>query len=116
MSSTEKRNEIFVKIGERIRYYRIKSGLTQEKVSEMVGITQKHLSRIESGYHDSHFVTIMEIAKALKVPIDVFTEDLDENSNTELINIIISEMKDMNRSQLQMLRDNIDIIKKYQFS
>ena len=46
----------------------------------------------------------------------MFTEDLDENSNTELINIIISEMKDMNRSQLQMLRDNIDIIKKYKFS
>ncbi len=113
MSKSNNRSEINIKIGERIRYYRIKANLTQEELSEQIGISQKHLSRIESGYHNSHFVTIMEIAKALNVPVDVFTEDLGENPNGELINIIISEIRDMSYNQLKMLRDNINVIRNY---
>ncbi|MBP3360724.1 MAG: helix-turn-helix transcriptional regulator [Clostridia bacterium] len=115
MGKADTRNEAYIKIGERIRYYRLKAGLTQEAVSEYVGITQKHLSRIESGYHNSHFITIAAIAKAINVPIDVFAEDLDENVNAALINTIVAEMSNMNDSQLQMLKDNIETIKKYKF-
>lgn len=114
MSKPEIKNETYVKIGRRIQHYRLKAGLTQEKVAEYAGITQKHLSRIEAGYHNSHFDTIMLIAQAIGVPIDAFAEDSDENSNVALLNMIMAEIADMSRGQLEMLKDNIDVIKKYE--
>lgn len=113
MSKSIKRSETNIKIGERIRYYRTKANLSQEELAEHIGLTQKHISRIEGGYHNSYFVTILGIAKALNVPIDVFAEDLGDDPNSELINIIISEMKDMSYQQLRMLRDNLNVIKNY---
>ena len=113
MNKSQSRNPINVKIGERIRYYRQKAGLTQEAVAEQIGLTQKHISRIEGGYHNSLFITIMEIAKAINIPIDALTEDVYENSNSALVNTIISEITNMEKSQLEMLRDNIETIKKY---
>lgn len=113
MSQSNKKNKVNIKIGKKIRDYRTKAGLTQDELSELVGITQKHLSRIESGYHNSHFVTIMAIANALNVPIDAFAEDIDNGANTSLINTIIAKTSDLNHSQLKMLHDIIDIIKNY---
>lgn len=113
MSKADKRNLVNIQIGERIRYYRKKAGLSQEEVAEKIGLTQKHISRIEGGYHSSLFITIMMIAKAVNVPIDAFTENIDEHSNSAIINTIIAEMADMNRPQLEMLKDNIEIIKKH---
>ncbi len=113
MNKSQSRNPINVKIGERIRHYRQKAGLTQEAVAEQIGLTQKHISRIEGGYHNSLFITIMEIAKAINIPIDALTEDVYENSNSALVNTIISEITNMEKSQLEMLRDNIETIKKY---
>lgn len=113
MSKSDTRNPVNIKIGERIKYYRQKAGLTQEEVAEQIGLTQKHISRIEGGYHNSLFTTIMEIAKTINVPIDAFTEDVYENSNAALINTIISEISNMEKSQLEMLKDNIETIKRY---
>lgn len=113
MNKSQSRNPINIKIGERIRYYRQKAGLTQEAVAEQIGLTQKHISRIEGGYHNSLFITIMEIAKVINIPIDALTEDVSENSNSALVNTIIAEITNMKKSQLEMLRDNIEIIKKY---
>lgn len=113
MSKSDTRNPINIKIGEKIRYYRQKAGLTQETVAEQIGLTQKHISRIECGYHNSLFITIMEIAKVLNIPIDALTENVYENSNSATINTIISEISSMERSQLEMLKDNIETIKRY---
>ena len=113
MSKADMRSPVNIKVGERIRYYRQKAGLTQEALAEQVGLTQKHISRIEVGYHNSLFNTIMEIAKVLNVPIDALTENVYENSNSALINTIISEISDMERSHLEMLKDNIETIKRY---
>lgn len=116
MSKSETKNENYVKIGSRIQYYRLKAGLTQDQVSEVIGVSQKHLSRIEAGYHNPHFDTIIAIAKAINVPIDAFAEDLDENNNAACLNMIMSEISDMSRPQLEMLKDNIATIKKYNFT
>ncbi len=113
MNKADKRNLVNIQIGERIQHYRKKAGLSQEEVAEQSGLTQKHISRIEGGYHSSLFITIMMIAKAINVPIDAFTENIDENAHSAIINTIIAEMADMNRTQLEMLKDSIEIIKKH---
>ena len=41
--------KIQILFGENVRKYRKKNGLTQEQFSEQLGISQKHLSIIETG-------------------------------------------------------------------
>lgn len=107
------KNSLNIQIGDKIRYYRIKAGMTQEELAEYVDLSQKHISRIESGYHNSHFLTIVAIAKALDVPIDAFVQDIDKGSNTSKIHTIMSEISKMDQYQLEMLEDNIETIKRY---
>ena len=38
MSKADMRNPVNIKVGERIRYYRQKAGLTQEVLAEQVGL------------------------------------------------------------------------------
>ena len=102
-------------VGKRIQECRQKAGLTQEQLSEKSGISQKHISRIEQGYHDTHFTMIYKIAKALNVPIDTFAADFEEDNSNIFLSTIKSDVENMSKKQLDMLRDSIETIKKYEF-
>ena len=101
--------------GKRIQECRQKAGLTQEQLSEISGISQKHISRIEQGYHDTHFTMIYKIAKALNVPIDAFAMDFEEDNSNIFLSTIRADVVNMSKKQLDMLRDSIETIKKYEF-
>lgn len=60
MDNEKERNPIVVKVGQRIQKYRTQQNLTQEQVAERAGISQKHLSRIEQGYHNPRFDMIIQ--------------------------------------------------------
>ncbi len=102
----------FREIGSRIQKYRNKKQMTQEELSELIGTSQKYISRIEMGYHNIKLETISAIAKALDISIDllVYGSDL---TNDATYRIILSELQDMTPKQLEMLRENISTIKKY---
>ena len=102
-------------VGKRIQECRQKEGLTQEQLSEMTGISQKHISRIEQGYHDTHFTMIYKIAKCLNVPIDAFAVDFEEDNANIFLSTIKNDVERMSKKQLDMLRDSIEMIKKYEF-
>ena len=102
-------------VGKRIQECRQKAGLTQEQLSEISGISQKHISRIEQGYHDTHFTMIYKIAKALNVPIDTFAMDFEEDNSNIFLSTIQADVENMSKKQLDMLRDSIETIKKYEF-
>lgn len=103
----------FTDIGKRIQKYRKNKNLTQTALAEMIGTNQKHLSRIESGYHKSSFNTIAAIASSLNIPIDALIADMDDSSNASTLKIILDNVKGMNSKQLQMLQENIHTIKKF---
>lgn len=54
-------------LGLRIRELRKGKGLSQEQLSEKIGIDSKHLSRIELGKSFPYMETLEGIAKALEV-------------------------------------------------
>lgn len=103
----------FNEIGNRIQYYRTKNNLTQSELAEMIGTTQKHLSRIESGYHKSGLATFVAISQALHISLDSLVADYNDSTDESNLKIILDEIRGMNPKQLEMLRDNIKIIKKY---
>lgn len=63
------KNDIKVKVGQRIKELRQKRGLTQEQLAESTGIDYKYLQRIEGKTPPNLKVeTIEKIAKSLKIP------------------------------------------------
>ena len=97
-------NIVFAKIGSRIRQYRKRANLTQEKLSEKIGITPKHLSKLEAGRHNPHFDTIILLAKELDVPIDAFLTDIEDNKINTFLRIIKDDISSMSKNQLEMLK------------
>lgn len=112
----KKEKEIIVKnVGKRIQECRLRAKLTQEQVAEKTGISQKHISRIEQGYHDTHFYMIFKIAKALDVPIDAFAVDFEDSNVNIFLSSIKKDIHGMSCKQLEMIKDSIAIVKKYEF-
>jgi transcriptional regulator with XRE-family HTH domain len=60
----------YADIGQRIKAKRIEKGLTQEKLSELVGIGPSHMSHIESGSTVPSFEVFISILNALDCSAD----------------------------------------------
>jgi len=83
------KEQITKSVGKRIQKCRQKAELSQKQLSEKSGISQKHISRIEQCYHDTHFTMIYKIAKALNVPIDAFAMDFEEDNSNIFLSIFV---------------------------
>lgn len=53
-----------------IRQYRAKQKISQEKLSELTGISQQHISNIENEQVNPSIEVLLEIADALKITIN----------------------------------------------
>lgn len=54
-------------IGEKIKFFRKKRGLSQDKLAEIVNMEMKSLSRIESGHNYPQCENLVAIARALNI-------------------------------------------------
>ncbi len=103
----------FQKIGSRIQSFRTERKLTQAELAELIDTNQKHLSRIESGYHRSSLDTIVAIVRALNISIDSLIADYEDSTDESNLKLILDDIRGMSANQLNILRDNIQTIKKY---
>lgn len=103
----------FKNIGSRIQKYRIDRKMTQEDLAEIIGTNQKHISRIEGGMHRSNLDTMVAIARALKISVDTLVADFDDSTDESTLKLLMDEIRGMDSTQLNMLRDSIAMIKKY---
>ena len=58
-----------MRIGQRIRDYRSKAGISQVALASRAGFKPANLSRLESGKHVPSLETLERIASALRVPV-----------------------------------------------
>ena len=62
-------------VGENVRHFRTKKGLSQEQFADMCGFSQQYLSGLEQGKRNPTVVTVYELAKALGVShVDLLKE------------------------------------------
>ena len=67
------------KLGEKIRFYRKKKGLTQAELGRLCGYSGKTaISKLELGVNDANTETVVKIAKALGVSPVVFLEQFSD--------------------------------------
>ena len=91
--------DIKLLLGKRIKELRVKRGLTQEQLSESIGICERNLSKIECGKSFVTAETLSNLIKALGIDIqDVFEVKhlkTNEELKAELIDAITNEKVDV---------------------
>lgn len=65
------KEEVLLKLGHIIKYARDKKGITQEKLAEMVGVTQTTIASLECGTANLRFMNYYNIGKALDIDMGV---------------------------------------------
>lgn len=70
--SLEDKNAFTVSIGEELKFFRKKKGLTAKKVAEGINVSQQQMSRYERGQSHIAIDTLLIILYKLNAPIDLF--------------------------------------------
>jgi transcriptional regulator with XRE-family HTH domain len=60
----------YVFLGKNIRKHRAIAAMTQEKLAEIVGVSDRHIGQIENGKNIPSLAVVVGIANALNVGID----------------------------------------------
>ena len=64
------RKEINLRVGANIQRARERAGLTQDRLSELIGVTPNHISAIERGVYGISMETLQKLCLALDVGAD----------------------------------------------
>ena len=70
-------------IGQRIRNYRTKLGLSQEKLAELSGCHPTYIGQLERGEKNATLESIEKISIALDLPLSKLFENLGGSKNTK---------------------------------
>lgn len=86
-------NEILIMLGKRIAELRVKRGLTQEQLTEMIDYSTNHISKLELARTNPSFDLLVGISRVLNIELkDLFDFDgykevnYAQNKLEELIN------------------------------
>lgn len=90
-------------LGARIKELRKVRDLSQDQLSEKIGIDPKHLSRIEVGKSYPSITTLEKIAYALDVEIKDLFEYMHHMRNKELIEALNKLIKEANEDNLRLI-------------
>ena len=78
--------DFLMSLGQRVRDFRNRRGLTRKRVSQEADVSERHLAQLESGEGNVSVVLLQRIAEALHVPIaDLFALQTAEPSQKRLI-------------------------------
>ncbi|HBG5344036.1 TPA: helix-turn-helix transcriptional regulator [Clostridioides difficile] len=72
-------DEIYNIIGKRIRNYRRKSGCSQEELARKAELFPTYLGQIERGESKASLRSILKIAGALEMPLEILFENIIQN-------------------------------------
>lgn len=70
-------------IGKNIKTARLKKGITQEELANIIDCSTSYLSEIETGTSGPSLSKIIEIARALDTTVDCLLGDIQDNVNDE---------------------------------
>ena len=65
------KNDKLLILGQRIRFERLKKGLSQEELAEKTDLSRRAISCIECGVNDPKYTTLLKIAEALEIDISI---------------------------------------------
>lgn len=97
-------------LGIRIKELRLKRGLTQENLAEMVGCNVSHISNIENNYTKLSLNVLFAIANALNTSIDYLLAEQYMDELSTLDNLILSAVKKCDKEKKERILRMIEIM------
>ena len=94
-----------MEVGERIKYFRQKKGITVNKLANISGISQSYWRDIELGNKQPTVEYLSYICEALGVSLSYFFDDSDESDIDALITRLTSSQKEALRTFLESMID-----------
>ncbi len=106
-------NNSKAEIGSRIKKIRLSQGLTQHDLAERIGVTEKQISKIETGVHYPKFDNFIKILEALNITMREFASACDFESGNIRRNImkVINKANEEDLQYFLLLIKNIERIK-----
>ena len=89
-----------IKIGEQIKKFRMQRGMTQNDLAEKIGLTEKQISKIETGVHYPMFENFVKIMDVLGVQMKDFDYEIQSDNNA-LRNSILKILYRANEPELK---------------
>ena len=96
-------DNVYAKIGMRIRELRKEHHMTQDDLAHICGCTSNHLSAIENGEHKPSFDLMMNIAATLGETLDYFIADTPHSNSNYFISTRLAPKLDACTSQELLL-------------
>ena len=98
-------------IGQRIRKIRKARNLSQEQLSEMVGISITHMSHIETGNTKLSLPVLVDLANALEVRTDDLLYDKVTAERSTATDTIVQLLEACTTQQLRVIEDLVKAAK-----
>lgn len=98
-------------IGENIRCFREKLGLTQEQVQDFLGVDRTLLSRYENGERDVPFDHLTKLSDLFGVEMEVFVEENPINKEANLA--LVFRASDITKEDFDSISQFQRIVKSY---
>ncbi len=100
MVKSDKKNEAYI-VGKKIQQLRKQKGLTQEKLSEKIGIDNKRLSRIETGKSMPTLKDAKELSKILDYNFFELIDTIDKQNIEPPDNILYQSLSILNSAETE---------------
>ena len=98
-------------IGQRIRKIRKAHKLSQETLSERIGISVTHMSHIETGNTKLSLPVLVDLAAVLEVRVDVLLYDNSPMKRNAAIEAIIEMLDTCTTPQIKVIEDLVKAAK-----
>ena len=92
-------------IGQRIRQARVKRNYTQDYIAECTGLSNPHISNIETGNTKLSLPTIIKIANVLSVTVDELLCDNVIKSEFVFTKEIANVLTDCNENEIYLISE-----------
>lgn len=101
----------YADIGKRIKQYRMEKKMTQEQLSEIVGIGPSHMSHIESGKTGPSFEVFIALLNALNCSADALLCREIQRGKEQYNNWLTELIRDCDATESKILSDTLVCLK-----
>lgn len=98
-------------IGKRIKIQRIRKDMTQDKLADLTGLSNPHISNVETGSTQVSLKTLITIANVLGTTPDALLCDNLEHAKEIFTNEIILETADCDEVEIRVIHDTVRALK-----
>ena len=104
------KSDIDKSFGKILKEFRVKNGLTQDTLSEKLGISLKYISRIENGYSGIKTQTIIKYMNLLGITPNILFEDFITNEDIKEQMSISKKINKLNKKDLEFLTAIVELL------